>query len=182
MNARYVDNCCCAYCRVLRESRVLKHISESENVVAFSPVKIKKEKHCGSWETLEKRIFPGYIFIYGKTEEDIREAARNAHVRLLQYSDGTCLLQGNDRLFAKWIFEHDGVMTVSKAVSCGDSVLILEGPLADLRGTVTEIDKRRRLMKVKLDVNEFSVWLSFDWATNEQGFFADNFDGESAAE
>ena len=155
---------CCAYCSLAREHNALETLAACEGVTAFVPIKIKKEKRHGQWVVLKKHLLPGYIFLYGAAEDELFEAAGKARVRLLRYTDETWVLQGSDREFAQWIYDHNGTAELSKVIRCGDTIKVTEGPLADLQGVVTHVDLRRQLMKVKLGINDFHVWLSFDWA------------------
>lgn len=155
---------CCAYCSLAKERNALDSISSCEGVTAIVPLKIKKEKRHGRWETLNKHLLPGYLFLFAEEEASIIEAARKAQIKILRYTDETWDLQGSDREFACWIYEHGGTVELSKVIRCGDTIKITEGPLADLQGCVTNIDLRRQLVKVKLGINDFRVWLSFDWA------------------
>lgn len=156
---------CCAYCSQMRERFALDTLDGHNGVTALVPMKIKKEKHSGQWQTRTKHLLPGYIFIYGDREEDILCASREAQVRLLRYSEGDFVLKDSDDRFARWIWEHNGVVDLSTAARVGEEIRIIDGPLADFKGIVTDIDKRRQLMKVKLEMTEFQVWLSFDWTT-----------------
>ncbi len=155
---------CCAYCAVPKERNAVRTICSCEGVKALVPEKIKKEKRRGEWAVLRKRLFPGYVFIYGSDEEKILHAAVKAHLKLLRYTDGEWKLRDQDEQFARWILEHDGVAELSKAVNLGTRITVTEGPLAEMQGVVTQIDKRRQLMKVNLGINDICVWLSFDWA------------------
>ena len=161
---------CCAYCSMARERAALESLSSCEGVVALVPIKIKKEKRQGQWQVVKKHLLPGYMFLYGSSEDQLLDAARKARIRILRYTDETWELQGKDLEFALWIYENNGVAELSKVVRCGDTIKITEGPLADLQGCVTHIDLRRQLMKVKLDINDFYIWLSFDWAEPLPGY------------
>lgn len=158
---------CCAYCHTLREQKVVEIINSCEGVTAISPEKLKKERRQGKWELCNKRLLPGYVFIYGNDGARIIDAAKKANVIVLRYGDGSWQLEGGDYEFAKWVFEHNGLIEIVKAVKSGDTIKIIDGPFANIKGRVIQIDKRRQLIKVQLDINDFQIWLSFDYFTVE---------------
>jgi transcription antitermination factor NusG len=61
--------------------------------------------------------------------------------------------------------EHGGIIGKSRAVREGDRIRVVEGPMKDLNGTITQVNKQRRraTMEFVFDGISRSVTMAFDW-------------------
>lgn len=89
---------------------------------------------------------------------------------LLTTPNSSWKLSGNDERFAKWLFSMNGLITLSKAFMEGERVRIASGPLKDLEGCITRIDKRNRSGQVMIMFNNrtVKVWLGYEMIEKEQ--------------
>ena len=156
----------CVYCRAGKEMATAARVNAYGSLRAVVPTRIRRDKENGKWTDKELMLFPSYFFVYAEGEEglmNLRLAAQREPISLVAYGDGTVTLRGEDLLFARWIWEHNGTIGLSAAVREGDAVRIVEGPLAQARGIIRRVDKRRKLMQIELEINGFTTWLSYDW-------------------
>lgn len=110
-------------------------------------------------------IIPGYVFFQAPSDSAAHELIPvDDLISVLTYSDGDWRLFGEDENYAKFIFRYDGVLTLSKAHKVGERIVIVEGPLKELEGMITRIDKRNRSGQVTIHFagREQKIWLGFD--------------------
>jgi len=160
------DGIQCVFCITGSECAIAEELNRMDGVTAIVAKKQKKEWRRGGWCEVRKVLLPGYVFLY-------RHAALLAPVvnaklqsmRVLKYNDGSTLLIGQDRQFADWLWKQGGVIGISTALRSGSDVEITGGPLAELDGIITRIDRRKQIAKVTLEIaGGLSVWMSFDYA------------------
>ena len=85
-------------------------------------------------------------------------------IRILSTDNGVWQLQGEDKRFAQWLFQYDGLLGFSQAYKEGDQIRIISGPLKDMEGRIKRIDKRGMSGQVVLSFSgrEIPVWLGFE--------------------
>ena len=118
-------------------------------------------------------ILRGYVFFETNADASINGLLPpNDILSVLSYSDGDWRLYGDDLEYAKWIFKYNGVLPLSKAYKIGDRIYIIDGPLKDLEGSITRIDKRNRSGQITLNFagREQKVWLGFDIVKEFDGY------------
>jgi len=166
MKSTQFDVAVCAYCHTGHEVNYAKLINKSPSVRAIVPMRIRRDREQGRWIDKEIKMLPSYLFIYGFGDnalENLTDSIRNCKLHLVEYNDDEVCLRGDDLSFARWIYEHDGVIGVSGAVHEGDSIRIVEGVLKDMKGVIRRIDRRHRLVQVQLELQNMLLWLSYDW-------------------
>lgn len=84
--------------------------------------------------------------------------------------DGSWHLHGDDAQLVQWLIEHDGLLGMSKAYAKGTRVIIKSGPLKELEGIITKVDRHNRNGMVTLDLfgRRMSVWLAFELMESEE--------------
>lgn len=123
--------------------------------------KIKKE---------ERPVFPGYVFIptgEGPLDPDLRWVLRSSKyfVRLLPTTKDPKPIQEKDRRILAHFMSFGKVADTSKVVfDENERIVVLEGPLKGLEGSIIKINKRKGRAKVSLDMCEasFLIDLSFE--------------------
>lgn len=150
-----VLNAYCIFCKTGSENYVKQQINKiDDNIIAIVPVRVLWEKHNGKWETRERPMLPGYVFLYyeDKLPDDIlRTLVR--HYKLLEYDTGKRELWGYDYEYAMWIYSHNGRIEESKALFEGDIIKVVDGPLAEGIGRIIKLDRHKR-----------RAWVEFDFA------------------
>lgn len=156
----------CLFCITGREERIVQRIAESCPLVhAVTMRKMKYRTSHGQKRTEEALLLPSYVFFTAPTDTDPFQALPKTDViRILLSNDGEWQLQGEDLRFAKWLFQYDGLLDFSKAHREGDRIRIISGPLKDMEGKITRIDKRGRSGQVMVEFQgrTIPIWLSFE--------------------
>ncbi len=136
----------CVSCRTGSENSVAGQINHiCDNVQAIAPVRVLLEKRQRRWESTERLLIPGYIFLYTENNIEVKKIKALSKVyRVLQYDNGFRELLGSDYEYAKWIYRHNGRIGPSKALIEGSKVKVVDGPLANGIGNIIKLDKHKR--------------------------------------
>ncbi|WP_320040644.1 transcription termination/antitermination NusG family protein [uncultured Desulfobacter sp.] len=108
----------------------------------------------GEQNIIELPLFPGYIFVYKSISEslDALEKANSMIAFNPVMANGKYLEANKNEM--RFLFEvtgGDGVIELSKGIVMeNEEVLILEGPLKQLKGKILFIDKRKNKAKVRI--------------------------------
>lgn len=156
----------CLFCATGKELAVARRVQLADPLVRA--VVARQEKHTTSQGVKSKKteiFLPGYVFFETeRTMESLEWLPRTDVIRILSYGDGYWQMIGEDERFAKWLFGYDGLLGFSKAYREGEQVRIVSGPLKDMEGCITKVDKRGRSgqIAVRFDSRVIKVWLGFD--------------------
>ena len=156
----------CLFCRTGKEEAVAKEVQAAHaQVRAVAASKEKHKTRHGEKTKIREVFLPGYVFF--ETPQDMSALdwlPKTDVIRLLQYGDGLWKLSGEDREFARWLFRYGGLLRFSEAYKVGDRVRITSGPLKDMEGWITKLDRRGKSAQVVLHFLNapVPVWLGFD--------------------
>jgi transcription antitermination factor NusG len=165
------QNVYCLFCTTGFEARTESFLkdagfsaipSESERVVIKNGKRVK----------VKRPLLPGYVLFMAANEPDWAEFAIKAFIRYpLRYSDGGKALRGADLSFVNWLMSKKGLLRVSKAVEIGARVTIIDGPLKELSGKITRVNRRQRCAEVELGSDSIlnKIWLSYELIEAEPG-------------
>lgn len=161
----------CIFCKTGREEAAARLLNTTPLMRhAFVPKKVEHRSEKGIRSTAQKVLFPGYVFF--QAEPDWCPSLLLYHVdyihRILM-KDGSWHLHGDDAQLVQWLMEHDGLLGMSKAYREGTRVIIKSGPLKELEGIITKVDRHNRNGMVTLDLfgRKTNVWLPFDFVDVE---------------
>ena len=155
----------------------MRAIEASSEARAVFPMKQKRVRKAGAWQSHDMPLLPGYVFVYTDASlQDFRHIlslpslAGVAHLLRYNDMDSDGALVGHDLDFADWLWRQDGRVNVLKAVREGERVLIVDGLFKDLNGLVVKMDRRKQTAKVQLDIlgGAKYIWLSFDYIQEEK--------------
>jgi transcriptional antiterminator NusG len=157
----------CVFCKTGSEQTVAHMLSQKGEGMQALAVTQYKHKSKNGIKTIEESILlPGYVFFQCENAElsfsflyTIADV-----IRLLRSPSGDWRIANDDCQFIKWVFQNEGIISVSKAYSLGDKVRILSGPLKDLEGNIIRIDRRSRngMVEIRIHDKAFHVWLAFE--------------------
>lgn len=143
----------CIFCKSGSEPGIAKKINELNiGAEAVVPTKVIQEKRKGIWEEKNQILLPGYVFLYtyGDIDNSLKDKVSNIY-KILQYEDGTKELTGSDYEYAMWVYHHHGNIKTSRVLTEGKEVKVIEGPLLDIFGKITKLDKHKRRAWVEID-------------------------------
>lgn len=156
----------CIFCLTGREQAVAERIQCACSEVRATVAMQEKHKSVnGQKSRVQTVMLPGYVFF--EAPDDISVVVRFPRtdvIRILVGNNRDWRLTGSDYEFAKWLFSYDGCIRFSTAYREGDRIRIASGPLKDMEGMISRIDKRGRSgqVTVRFDKREFKLWLGFD--------------------
>jgi len=156
-----------ALCKSGAEAQVTLNAMQAWPDAEFISARIEKKRsdkiHGGSC-FVEEIAFPGYLFF--RASETFWPSGHPYDLyRVLRVEERNWRLQGRDEEFAKWLFENNGIIGLSKAYREGDRIVMTEGPMKDLQGYVVRVDKRnaKGLVEVEVNGHKIRTWLCFEW-------------------
>ena len=156
----------CVFCQTGKEACIAKHIeSQYPGVRARAVCQVKRHTVRGNTSLEQSVLLNGYVLMEAPTDIGFgRSNVIEEAISLLTYTDGDWQLYGEDESYARWVFRHNGLIGLSKAYKVGDQIQIVDGPLKDLEGAITRIDRRNRSGQVTLTFGgkQLKVWLGFE--------------------
>lgn len=157
----------CLFCTEGMENVVAGAIQASGHGRALVPRRIKKILVNKQWMETAVALLPGYVFVYSNEEKAKYQGFSGAKyiLRTLTYADTQQdILEGRDREFAYWLWSLDGQIGIMKALQVGEKVEVVDGVFRQLHGTITRMDRRRKVMRVELDGNGIfkQIWLTYE--------------------
>lgn len=156
----------CVFCMSGKETLVADAVQQRYPQVRATAIRQTKRRTCQGFTTLhDEVVLQGYVLFQAPAGFSLQGALQADNIiSLLTYSDGDWRLFGDDLEYARFIFRHNGVIGLSHAYRIGDRIQIVDGPLKDLEGHITRVDRRNRSGQVTLAFggNTFKVWLGFD--------------------
>lgn len=151
------DNWYVVQVRTGKEEEISKklRVSIDDDILleCFIPHCIRQKKFRGKWQNVDEILFKGYIFV-------ITDRIDELYMKLKEVADLTKLL-GNDgeaiypiypqeaKFLARFSTEHY-VVDMSKGYITGDTIMITEGPLMNLEGSIKKIDRHKRIAYVNV--------------------------------
>ncbi|MDR1598299.1 MAG: hypothetical protein LBS11_00195 [Oscillospiraceae bacterium] len=155
----------CAFCKSGLEDTVAKQMGLlDKTLAAYSVYQMKHKSSNGKRSFTKTRVFPGYVFFEAADSCPIG-LLRNipALIRVLTRGDGEWQLEGKDKLYARWIIEHQGIIGVSECVRVGDKLVFISGYLKDYEPFILKIDKHNRNCYVALVFSNvsYNIWAPF---------------------
>ncbi len=159
----------CLFCLTGHEEAIVRAVEDKGLGRAIYPRKHKRLRHGMQWEDAYAPLLPGYVFVYSPALDSAAQstlAGIQSVIRLLRYEnrDGSAILSGADRQFADWVWLHGGLIGVLKAIKLGDHVEIVDGLFKAFHGRVVQMDRRKQLARIELDIlgGAKYLWLSYD--------------------
>ena len=153
----------CLFCEAQSEAAVIAYLRVL-GLEAISPATVRLAVRRGREVRENRRMLPGYVFVYASAAPDFRQLSRISGVlRALKYNDGSYALTGADLAFAAWLYANGGVIDVSAAIQAGTKIKIIDGPLRDYGGRIVKVDKKRKSVAVEIGLGGAVklVWASF---------------------
>lgn len=122
----------------------------------FHPLRHVRKKFHGEWKDSHEKLIPGYVFIISGCIEELYRELKHvpALTKLLGHSEGRLFIPLSSGE-AEWLEKVTAGGTEAPlsriAVSEGDEVTVLEGPLKDMEGNIKKINLHRRIAEVEVE-------------------------------
>ena len=155
----------CLFCVTGREEEVARELEQRMGVRAIAPVRQHYFRRQGSFEVLEDRVFPGYVF-FASDDPDIpvqQLSIVERAIRVIRYDAESWVLRGDDAKLAERLFKCGGVIELSRARFVDGRLRILDGFLKPYENDIRKVDRRHRVAMVKTRINdrEVEMWLGY---------------------
>ena len=132
-----------------------QYIDSSYYKDMFIPQYVAKKHYKQEWHEVVKTLFPGYLFV----DTDHIDVVMNGLKMVCQYTkvlrdcDTISPITEQEQLFLATIMDKDHIVRYSEGFLVGDEVIVTSGPLKDLKGNISKVDRHRRI--AKMEVNMF---------------------------
>lgn len=137
----------------LKIAERLKFEIKTDDEDFFVPLYERRRHRQGKWIKETRPLFPGYIFF--KTEDaadlQIRLMKINAFKRILKTGDSYTPISPDEERFIRSLIGDDYVAVQSVGVIEGDNIIVMQGPLRGLEGSIVKVDRHKRIAIIKTD-------------------------------
>lgn len=122
----------------------------------FYPLRHVRKKFRGEWRDMHEKLMPGYVFVTSGYIKNLHQELRRvpAMTKLLGRNEGELFIPLAEKE-AEWLEKVTAGGTEAEislvAVSEGDAVTVLDGPLKGLEGCIKKIHLHRRIAEVEVD-------------------------------
>ena len=162
----------CVFCQSGKESIIANCIRTRCSQIAATAVCQTKRRTLRGITTLHNEvILRGYVLLQVPEGFPMLETLpREEIISILTYSDGDWQLYGDDEAYAKWIFQNQGLIGLSRVYRVGDRIQIADGPLKDLEGHITRVDRRNKSGQVSIVFGgkTIKIWLGFNYIEDRE--------------
>ncbi|HIZ08049.1 MAG TPA: antiterminator LoaP [Candidatus Eubacterium avistercoris] len=129
----------------------------SENILerCFIPHYEERRKIRGEWRTMEKVLFPGYVFLITEEVEELFLQLRKVIglTKLLGTGNEITALSEMETAFLERLGGEEQIVRMSEGIIEESRAKILSGPLMGMEGQIRKIDRHKR--KAWLEVEMF---------------------------
>jgi transcriptional antiterminator NusG len=161
--------------RTRREEKYLKRAREveaDETISFFWPRRELRIRRAGAWREVVAPVFPGYLFLGAPSltpDLTARLCRLPDFTRFLPDNRRVAPLSGRDLELVRHFIRHGEIVRKSLVSFAPDQrIRILEGPLKGLEGMIVKVDKRKKRIKVRLELytDSFSIDFGFESVEN----------------
>lgn len=140
--------------------------SNYDYLIATPLTKMSHRSRRGVKYDSQEVLLGGYIFLYLKKNFDVNQVKSSKnYFKILSRQNDDGKLYGEDLVYANWVLEAEGLITVSEAIELNGKVKIINGPLKNLEGNIIKYSKRNRNCLIEIDFmgQHINTWLPFDY-------------------
>lgn len=133
----------------------------------FIPKRLVRERKKGIWSERIRVLFPGYVLMRGDITPKVLEQLWNVPdlFKLLKLDCKPLTIPEEEVDVFRHLMDGGDTIGMSRAISVGDQVQFMEGPLAlvAMKGDVVDIDKRKGRAMVRFQFLGEERILSFSY-------------------
>ena len=120
----------------------------------FIPYYEEKKKQNGSWNTLQKILFPGYIFMITEDVEKLFFHLKTIEgmTKLIGTGNDIIPLTEEEIIFLQRLGGEEQIVSMSEGIIEGTQVTIISGPLKGMEGLIQKIDRHKRKAWLALEM------------------------------
>ncbi len=131
----------------------LKLEVKTDNEDVFVPLFERRKCVKGEWTKVTKPLFPGYIFFQTDDAEDLYWRLKKliAFTKILATGREYTPISAEEEMFIKNLIGEDYVAEQSIGVIEGDKIIVKQGPLYGLEGSIIKINRHKRIAIIRAD-------------------------------
>lgn len=120
----------------------------------FIPYYEEKKKQNGTWNTLQKVLFPGYIFMITEDVEKLFFHLKTIEgmTKLIGTGNDIIPLTEEEIAFLQRLGGEEQIVSMSEGIIEGTQVIITSGPLMGMEGLIQKIDRHKRKAWLELEL------------------------------
>ena len=120
----------------------------------FIPYYEEKKKQNGTWNTLQKVLFPGYIFMITEDVEKLFFHLKTIEgmTKLIGTGQDIIPLKEEEIIFLQRLGGDEQIVSMSEGIIEGTQVTIISGPLKGMEGLIQKIDRHKRKAWLELEM------------------------------
>lgn len=166
-----------AYCiqtHTKDEIPLCNHINTlNPNCLALPLLKSTHKSVNGVKSVILKSVLPSYCFLYTPKgwDTNILERTFKESFHFINNVDkDSFILKGSDLSYAKMVFSYGGIIGMSKALNVDGKIIVVDGPLENLKGNIKEYSKKNRNCRIEIPLfgQTVSAWLPFEWISADE--------------
>ena len=119
----------------------------------FVPLYQVEQKFHGEYRLVERNLFPGYVIVITNSVDELNEKLRRIRffTKILGNGQKFIPLDRSEMAFINsFTSEKHRVIRTSKAVSEGDTITVMEGPLVGHEGWIKQINRRKGTARIEV--------------------------------
>lgn len=128
----------CVQCKKTIPKPILEH--------CFIPHYEEKRKIQGKWKTLQRVLFPGYVFVITDEIDKLHDKLKNVigMTRLIGSGDDVVPLTNQEISLLLSFGGEKQLIEMSEGIIVGDQIIVNSGPLQGKEGYIRKIDRHKR--------------------------------------
>jgi transcriptional antiterminator NusG len=151
--------------------KLFKNLHPEVTFPVYFPQRSLDIRKNGKIRTTLSAVFPGYIFIEAESDEEIIASQwhfrrTEGFYRFLKSNQDITPLSGRDLELVLHFIKSTGQIAGKSLVRFDENsrIVVIEGPLKGLEGSIIKVDRRKGRAKIKLDLynDAFAVDLAFE--------------------
>jgi transcriptional antiterminator NusG len=117
------------------------------------PKRIVPEKRNGKFEKALKKLFPGYILVQTKLNDEVYLNIKHIPhlIKVLGYETNYSPIDETEIAIILKLINNEGVIDYSKVLIENSMVHVKDGPLKGLEGLIVRLNKHTHRAKIKLN-------------------------------
>ncbi len=156
-----------------REEAVRRQMAVAfPELAVLVPRRALRERRRGEWRTVEKPVFPGYIFFKVALDNTLNFHIRRVYrvIRILEQNRQPQPVYKEEMDIILHLAENQGLIGFSRVKDAEGKVMVTSGPLMGCEGLIVGADRRKGRVRIRLSVNGASriVDVGAEWIGEEQ--------------
>ncbi|MEA4889469.1 MAG: antiterminator LoaP [Clostridiaceae bacterium] len=136
------------------------------------PRRALRERRRGQWRTVEKPVFPGYVFFQVALDSTLNFHIRRVYrvIRVLEQNRQPQPVYQEEMNMILHLVENQGLIGFSRVKDVEGKVMVTSGPLVGCEGLIVGADRRKGRVRIRLSVNGASriVDVGAEWIGEDE--------------